>query len=111
MTEPEPEARINLGERLHDCEHCRHWRIDLNTALSSGALSIAETLAGLGDLLAQTREQRGLGLRQVAEQTGVSYSTISRVERGVTETTDVRSALAILTWIETPVAESPRDDS
>jgi len=108
MTEPE---RANLGEQLHDCEHCRHWRIDLNTALSSGALSVAETLASLGDLLARTREQRGLGLRQVAEQTGVSYSTISRVERSVTETTDVRSALAILTWIETPAIETTRGES
>lgn len=44
--------------------------------------AIAEALAGVGARLRRVRQQRGLTLTEVAEATGMSKSTLSRLETG-----------------------------
>lgn len=84
--------------REHDCDHCRHWRLD--PAEIGEMARAARVLASLPGLLTEARTLRGLSQREVARQTGVSFSTVSRIERGVTETTDIKTALALMAWIE-----------
>lgn len=57
----------------------------------------------LGARLLAERERRGIGLRQAAEETGVSFNTLSRIERGH----DCRysHALAVLAWLPAPLNE------
>ncbi len=49
---------------------------------SGGALAIAAALDLVGPRLRQVREQRGFTLTRAAEQTGISKSTLSRLENG-----------------------------
>ncbi|GGQ67677.1 helix-turn-helix domain-containing protein [Couchioplanes azureus] len=44
--------------------------------------SVAETLAGVGPRLKQARAGRGITLTELAETTGISKSTLSRLESG-----------------------------
>jgi transcriptional regulator with XRE-family HTH domain len=44
--------------------------------------AIAESLARVGPRLREVRERRGLTLTQAAQQTGISKSTLSRLENG-----------------------------
>lgn len=44
--------------------------------------TVAATLASVGSRLRRVRDQRGLTLTQVADQTGISKSTLSRLETG-----------------------------
>ncbi|OJF11022.1 helix-turn-helix domain-containing protein [Couchioplanes caeruleus] len=44
--------------------------------------SVAETLAGVGPRLRQARARRGITLSELAETTGISTSTLSRLESG-----------------------------
>jgi len=51
-------------------------------AASSGSRAIAATLDLVGPRLRRVREQRGFSLTQAAAQTGISKSTLSRLENG-----------------------------
>lgn len=84
--------------RLHDCDHCRHWQIDPDEI--SEAARVRRFLVGLGGLLHETRRVRGISRREVGRQTGISYSTISRIE--AKGTYDLAVALKLADWIENP---------
>lgn len=51
----------------------------------------------LGALIADRREKDGLNLREAAELAGVSFNTLSRVERG--HTPDLNSFRKIVDWL------------
>lgn len=57
----------------------------------------ADLLSTLPSAVRAAREETGLSLRDVAAQSGVSFSTVNRVEQGV----DVRAAAAerLLRWV------------
>lgn len=59
-------------------------------------------LRGLAVLLQGTRESRKLNLREVAAQTGISSSTLSRIERVEAEP-DLRTVRAIVSWLGIPM--------
>jgi len=59
-------------------------------------------LRGLAVLLKGTRESRKLNLREVAAQTGISSSTLSRIERVEAEP-DLRTVRAIVSWLGIPM--------
>ena len=54
----------------------------------------------LGALVAGRREKDGLNLREAAELAGVSFNTLSRVERG--HTPDLNSFRKIVDWLGVP---------
>lgn len=54
-------------------------------------------LAELAGALAARRRERGLSLRDVAEETGVSFNTLSRIERG--RAPDLRNYLRVAAWL------------
>jgi len=54
----------------------------------------------LGAALRSRRRDRGMSLRDVAEETGVSFNTLSRVERGFVP--DLRNYQLILRWLGLP---------
>jgi transcriptional regulator with XRE-family HTH domain len=49
--------------------------------------------------LKKTRERRSLNLRQVEAETGVSATTLSRIERGAT-TPDLDTLNALIDWLQ-----------
>ena len=51
------------------------------------------------DRLASTREQRGLTLRQAAQQVGVSPTTLSRIERGIGKP-DLETLDSLIVWLD-----------
>lgn len=56
----------------------------------------------LGNALRRRREERGLSLRDVAEDTGVSASTLSRIENG-TGQPDADNIARLATWLDMPI--------
>src|SRR5437016_12305715 len=58
--------------------------------------------AELGGAVRRRREARGLSLRDVAEQTGVSASTLSRIENG-TGKPDADNIARLTAWLDMPV--------
>jgi transcriptional regulator with XRE-family HTH domain len=58
------------------------------------------TKPDLGAALRSRRRSRGMSLRDVAEETGVSFNTLSRVERGFVP--DLRNYQLILRWLGLP---------
>lgn len=58
--------------------------------------------AELGDAVRRRREQQGLSLRDVAEETGVSASTLSRIENG-TGKPDADNIARLATWLDMPI--------
>lgn len=59
--------------------------------------------AGLAALLAGARESRGLRLREVAEVTRVSPSTLSRIERQDVRP-DIRTIQTLVDWLGIPLS-------
>lgn len=57
-------------------------------------------IANLGALLRARRREKHLSLRDLADQTGVSLNTLSRVERG--HVPDLKNFRLILDWLELP---------
>jgi len=55
---------------------------------------MSEESERLGELVRLERQRKGLSLREVAQQSGVSYSTVHRVERGLAPSYDNFVALA-----------------
>jgi transcriptional regulator with XRE-family HTH domain len=52
-------------------------------------------------MLKDRRRQKRLSLRDLADQTGVSFNTLSRVERG--HVPDLRNLTRIVEWLDVPV--------
>src|SRR5712692_12035006 len=58
--------------------------------------------AELGNAVRRRREERGLSLRDVADQTGVSASTLSRIENG-TGKPDADNISRLASWLDMPI--------
>src|SRR5947209_20604587 len=58
--------------------------------------------AELGSAVRRRREQHGLSLRDVAEETGVSASTLSRIENG-TGKPDADNIARLTAWLDVPM--------
>jgi transcriptional regulator with XRE-family HTH domain len=58
-------------------------------------------ISQLGKMLRARRRQKRLSLRDLADQIGVSFNTLSRVERG--HVPDLRNLRLISEWLEVPV--------
>src|SRR6266446_9931724 len=58
----------------------------------------------LGGAVRRRREQQGLSLRNVAEQTGVSASTLSRIENG-TGKPDADNIARLAAWLDMPIEQ------
>jgi transcriptional regulator with XRE-family HTH domain len=58
-------------------------------------------ISQLGEMLKDRRRHKRLSLRDLADQTGVSFNTLSRVERG--HVPDLRNLRRITDWLEVPV--------
>ena len=56
----------------------------------------------LGDAVRRRREQKGMSLRDVAEETEVSASTLSRIENG-TGKPDADNIARLTAWLDMPV--------
>src|SRR2546425_12482761 len=56
----------------------------------------------LGSAVHRRREQQGLSLRDVAEVTGVSASTLSRIENG-TGCPDADNIARLAAWLDMPI--------
>ena len=56
----------------------------------------------LGDAMRRRREQQGMSLRDVAEETGVSASTLSRIENG-TGKPDADNIARLAAWLDMPI--------
>src|SRR5438309_9818536 len=56
----------------------------------------------LGDAMRRRREQQGMSLRDVAEKTGVSASTLSRIENG-TGKPDADNIARLAAWLDMPI--------
>src|SRR5947208_14881104 len=56
----------------------------------------------LGDAMRRRREQQGMSLRDVAEETGVSASTLSRIENG-TGKPDADNIARLASWLDMPI--------
>jgi transcriptional regulator with XRE-family HTH domain len=57
---------------------------------------------GLGRAVKRRREELGLSLRDVASETGVSASTLSRIENG-TGKPDADNIARLTTWLDVPM--------
>ncbi len=58
-------------------------------------------IARLGEMLKERRRHKRLSLRDLADQTGVSFNTLSRIERG--HVPDLRTLRRITDWLKVPV--------
>jgi len=56
----------------------------------------------LGSAVRRRREQQGLSLRDVADETGVSASTLSRIENG-TGKPDADNIARLAAWLDMPI--------
>jgi transcriptional regulator with XRE-family HTH domain len=69
-------------------------------------------MAQLGAILRARRREKHLSLRDLADETGVSLNTLSRVERG--HVPDLKNFQLIVDWLELPAErflEAPSDTS
>lgn len=57
-----------------------------------------EQAEAFGELVWQKRERYGLSLREVGRLTGLSFSTVSRVEHGLGA--NFRNFMALADWLE-----------
>ena len=67
----------------------------------SGGKSLVNTVE-LGRAIRRKREEMGLSLRDVADETGVSASTLSRIENG-TGKPDADNIARLTSWLDMPV--------
>ena len=56
-------------------------------------------LADIGNRLRSLRKNKKLTLKQVAQQTGVGVTTLSRLERGLVNNTKLSTIQAVETWL------------
>lgn len=72
-----------------------------------GTTDVIAVLEGLGVAVRTVRLMRGLSLRAAADEAGVSFSTLTRIEQG--EDHRVTSAIPLLRWIAAPPDYQPED--
>jgi len=70
--------------------------------LSGMAKKSGVNTSELGDAMRRRREQQGMSLRDVAEETGVSASTLSRIENG-TGKPDADNIARLAAWLDMPI--------
>ena len=70
----------------------------VNKSKSEGLISTIE----LGRAVKRRREELGLSLRDVADKTGVSASTLSRIENG-TGKPDADNIARLTSWLDMPI--------
>ena len=68
----------------------------------------ARRVEDLGSLVAAYRTERGLSLRRAAEETGVAFNTLARIEKGYVP--DLATFRRLTLWIGVPAAEFFADD-
>lgn len=68
-----------------------------------------EPIENLGPILKARRRERRLSLRDLAEQIGVSFNTLSRVERG--HVPDLRTYQRIVEWLDMPAGAFLRSET
>jgi transcriptional regulator with XRE-family HTH domain len=56
----------------------------------------------LGAALKRARKERGISLRDVENETGISFATLSRIERQATSPTQ-DNLVRILEWLDIPI--------
>jgi len=66
---------------------------------------IARVLEDLPVIVRSVRRARRLSLREMADQSGVSFNTITRLEHGAA--CSIRSAAALLLWLDEAPAPVP----
>ncbi|BFU94369.1 MAG: hypothetical protein NTNFB02_10910 [Nitrospira sp.] len=65
----------------------------------------------LGQHLLRVRNERKKRLTQVADATGVSVASLSRIERGGSQSVDAKTLIALCDWMTVPLElfkENPR---
>lgn len=62
-----------------------------------------KNLARLGELIKMKRQEAGLGLRSAAEESGISASTLSRLERGIGAAPDAETMTKLSEWLKASV--------
>lgn len=62
-----------------------------------------KNLARLGEIIKAKRQETGLGLRAAAEESGISASTLSRLERGIGAAPDAETMTKLSEWLEASV--------
>jgi transcriptional regulator with XRE-family HTH domain len=70
----------------------------------------AHTVEGVASLLAQTRAARNLTLAEVSSQTGLTVSTLSRIENGVYKPR-AETFMKVLQWLELSPQNMRNDNS
>lgn len=61
-----------------------------------------EHISSLGAVLKARRREKRLSLRDLADETGVSFNTLSRVERG--HIPDLKNFERIIAWLDVPAS-------
>lgn len=59
---------------------------------------LVQVLVNLPMLLHEARRARGVTLREAAKQTGLSFNTIMRMEKGTDSS--MSSAIAVMNWLD-----------
>lgn len=75
----------------------------MSTGQQTTYSELAEVIAVLPMLLKETRRARGLSIRAAAEQLGMSFSTVNRIEHG--DDHAVSNTVAVLRWLDQCEAE------
>lgn len=68
------------------------------SAAPTGYRELAEVLDNLPSLVREARRARGLSLRAASKQSGITFTTLMRVEKG--EGVTVTTAVAVLRWLD-----------
>lgn len=67
-------------------------------------MSSRAVMAHIGALVQAKRREEGIGLRAASEKSGISASTLSRLERGAaTSLPDAETLSKLSTWLQVPV--------
>jgi transcriptional regulator with XRE-family HTH domain len=66
-------------------------------------MSSKESLAKISAFIKARRRETGLGLRATAEQCGLSPSTMSRLERGISTSLPDETLKKLASWLRVPV--------
>src|SRR6266480_1257791 len=74
------------------------WVVHFSPMVKKTGVNTAE----LGNAVRRRREQQGLSLRDVADKTGVSASTLSRIENG-TGKPDADNIARLASWLDMPI--------
>lgn len=62
-----------------------------------------KNLARLGEIIKAKRQEAGLGLRAAADESGISASTLSRLERGIGAAPDAETMSKLSEWLNASV--------